>query len=261
MKSVLIERPREWDHVRLVPLSDIHIGAPEVDLDAVQKVVNDIAADPNALVILNGDIMNCAIKSSVSDVYAETMKPSRQLESAAYILAPIRRKIIGATCGNHEGRIYKNDGVDMIRLLCRELGCEDVYSPESVLVFLSFGEGAHHGGRKPSPVTYSIYATHGAGGGRKEGGKINRLADLAGIVDADIYIHSHTHLPAVLKENFFRVDVPNKSVREVTKCFVNTAAALNYGGYGEAQSYKPASIAFPEIILAGDSTKNIKAVV
>ena len=40
-------------------------------------------------------------------------------------------------------------------------------------------------------MCYTIYTTHGRGGGRKEGAKAIRLADMASIVDADIYIHSH----------------------------------------------------------------------
>jgi hypothetical protein len=93
--------------------------------------------------------------------------------------------------------------------------------------------------------------THGSGGGRREGGKINRLADLASIVDADIYIHAHTHLPVIFKEAFYRVSGSNSSVALVDKMFVNTAATLNYGGYGDRQGFKPASKRNPVIYLDG----------
>ena len=93
--------------------------------------------------------------------------------------------------------------------------------------------------------------THGSGGGKREGGKVNRLADLASIVDADIYIHAHTHLPLIFKEAFFRTNAGNSSVALVDKLFVNTAASLNYGGYGDRMGYKPASKQSPVIYLAG----------
>ena len=32
--------------------------------------------------------------------------------------------------------------------------------------------------------------------------KAIRLADMASIVDADIYIHSHTHLPMIMKQAY-----------------------------------------------------------
>jgi hypothetical protein len=81
---------------------------------------------------------------------------------------------------------------------------------------------------------------------------VNRLADLASIVDADIYIHAHTHLPVVFRESFFRVSGSNSSVAPVEKLFVNVAACLNYGGYGDKAGFKPASKGNPVIYLDGD---------
>lgn len=74
---------------------------------------------------------------------------------------------------------------------------------------------------------------------------------MASIADADIYIHSHTHLPMILKQSYYRVNPSNRSVAPITKLFVNTAAALDYGGYGEAQEYKPACRISPTIYLDG----------
>ena len=100
-------------------------------------------------------------------------------------------------------------------------------------------------------MTYSLYINHGSGGGRKEGAKAIRLADMASIVDADVYIHSHTHLPMIMKQGFYRTCEANRSVAPVSKLFVNTAAALDYGGYGEIQEYKPTSKDTPAIYLDG----------
>ena len=71
------------------------------------------------------------------------------------------------------------------------------------------------------------------------------------LVDADIYVHSHTHLPAVFKQGYFRVDTANSSVSHVTKLFVNTSSTLDYGGYGETQGYKPTAKDTPLIRLDG----------
>ena len=92
---------------------------------------------------------------------------------------------------------------------------------------------------------------HGSGGGRKEGAKAIRLADMASIVDADIYCHGHTHLPLIFRESFYRVSGSNSSVALTDKLFVNMGAALNYGGYGDKQGFKPASKATPVIYLNG----------
>lgn len=173
-----------------------------------------------------------------------------QISRQVGMLKPVAHKVIGATNGNHENRAYKESGIDIMRFVCRELHIEDRYAPEGILIFLRFGQKKRdrHRDRK-SLQWYSIYATHGSGGGRKEGAKAIRLADMAAIVDADVYIHSHTHLPMVMKQAFFRADPANCSVQKVPKLFVNTGAALNYGGYGQAQEYKPSSTDTPIIHL------------
>ena len=131
------------------------------------------------------------------------------------------------------------------------------YCREGGLLFLKIGTESR--GRKRHgeirQIPYTIYATHGAGGGAKEGGKMNRLAGLADIVDADIYIHSHTHLPAVFKNSYFRVDQANCMVNQTDRLFVNTSSQLDYGGYGQVASFKPNSTSAPIITL--DGTKKI----
>jgi predicted phosphodiesterase len=163
------------------------------------------------------------------------------------IFEPIKDKILAVLPGNHESRVYKSDGLDITELMCAQLGIPQKYSSTTALLFIRFGKQTHRG----IPQFYTAYVTHGSGGGRREGGKVNRLADLASIVDADIYIHAHTHLPLVFKESFFRVSGSNSSVSLVDKLFINTAAALDYGGYGDKQGYKPASKCSPVIYLDG----------
>ncbi len=253
MLSVRADYPIDWPHANVYTLADLHIGDPHCDESEVLTRVKAAADDPYGLVVLNGDLMNTALKTSVSDVYGEVLTPMQQITYLVNMLRPIAGKIIGVTAGNHENRVYRNDGIDVTRLVCRELGIEEKYSPEGVLIFLRFGERSRHGGhisdgRNPRQW-YSIYATHGSGGGRKEGAKAIRLADMAAIVDADIYIHSHTHLPMVMKQSFFRADSSNCVAKQVQKLFVNTGAAMGYGGYGQSQEFKPASATTPSIHL------------
>lgn len=253
MHSVRADFPVEWTCANIYTLADLHIGDQHTNIAAIGKRIEQIKEDPNGLCICNGDLMNTALKTSVSDVYSEELSPMQQMQAAVDLLTPIKDKIIAVTTGNHESRIYRTDGIDIMRLVCRELGIEDKYHPDGVLVFLRFGErasNAQHKKENRNPRQwYSIYATHGSGGGRKEGAKAIRLADMAAVVDADVYIHSHTHLPMVMKQAFYRADSSNCCAKRVEKLFVNTAAALEYGGYGQAQEFKPASIANPVIHL------------
>lgn len=251
MKAVKADYPAEWPHVNLYTLADLHIGDPHSIPAEITRRIRQAEEDPCGLVILNGDLMNTALRNSVSDVYGELMSPMQQIEYMVDLIRPIAGKIIGITAGNHENRVYRNDGIDTTRLVCRELGIEDKYAPEGVIVFLHFGTRNGHGRHKDKNTKqwYTIYATHGSGGGRKEGAKAIRLADMAATVDADVYIHSHTHLPMVMRESFYRTTPAQMTVAKVSKLFVNTGAALGFGGYGQAQEFKPASIETPVIHL------------
>lgn len=250
MKAVKVDLPRNLKYVEIHTLSDLHLGDRNCDYNKIYEQVKEIEANPNAYVILNGDLINNATTQSISDTYSELASPMQQLKQATALFEIIKDKILAITSGNHENRTYKADGIDLTEIMARELGVGDRYAPESVTLFLRVGDRAKKT-HKGQQVCYTLFITHGSGGGRREGGKINRLVDLASIVDVDIYIHSHTHLPAILKQAFYRADSKNSAIALVDKMFVNTNAWLNYGGYGEAHGYKPASTQAPIIYLDG----------
>ncbi len=255
MKAIKVDLPRSLKHVEIYALSDLHLGDRNCNYKELLDLVKKIKENKNAYVILNGDLINNATTHSISDTYGETISPMEQLKQATALFRPIKDKILAITSGNHENRTYRADGIDLTEIMACELGISDRYAPESVTLFLRVGELSNStkiaGKDKIRQVCYTLYITHGSGGGRREGGKINRLVDLSSIIDVDIYIHSHTHLPAVLKQAFHRADSKNSTIALVDKMFVNTNAWLNYGGYGEAQGFKPASTQTPVIYLNG----------
>ena len=250
MKTIKIDLPASLEQIELHPLGDFHFGDEMSDWEHIQKMLKHIAETPNAYCILGGDLMDSAIASSIGDTYAANLSPMEQLRLCVQIFEPIKDKILCILHGNHENRHYKTNGIDLTALMADQLGLRDRYSPTTALLFIRFGErqncSQHH--RK---MAYTVYATHGSGGGRKEGGKINRLADYAQIVDADVYICWHTHLPASFRTSYFRPSMANSSVTKVSKLFVNGAAALEYGGYGDVQGYKPSDTTTPVIFLSG----------
>lgn len=247
MKTIRCDLP-DSETVEILPLADLHIGDSGSDYKLIMERIEYIRNTPNAYCILNGDLMDTAISSSIGDTYGANLQPMEQLKQCVKIFEPIKHKILAVLPGNHENRVYKSDGLDITELMCAQLGIQRKYSPTTALLFVRFGKDPSTHNR---PYRYAIYVTHGSGGGRKEGGKVNRLADLASIVDADIYVHAHTHLPVVMKNSFFRVSTCNSSVSQVERLFVNTAAALNYGGYGDRQGFKPSSKSTPIIYLSG----------
>lgn len=249
MKVIKIDLPKDIEKIEIHTFADEHIGDEHADLERLKQRIEYVVNTPSAYCVLNGDIIDNATKTSIGDVYANEFNPMQQLEEAVRLFKPLKDKILAITHGNHEARTYRKEGIDLSYLLAVQLGLFEKYTPTSALIFLRFGKSRNHS--NTSKQCYTIFMLHGSGGGRKEGAKAIRLADMSSIIDADIYIHSHTHLPMIMKQNYHRIDKQNSMVRIVEKLFVNTAANLNYGGYGEAQEFKPSSKTSPIIYLSG----------
>lgn len=256
MKTIKIDLPREFSSVEIHTFADEHIGDEHSDIKRVLSRIEYVKNTPNAYCILNGDLIDNATKTSIGDTYTQVFNPMEQLAKAVQIFEPIKDKILCITHGNHENRTYKKEGINLSCLMAKQLGLYDRYTPTSAALFIRVGQVSNNkketnGSGNIRKVCYTLYVLHGSGGGRKEGAKAIRLADMASIIDTDIYIHSHTHLPMVMKQAYHRIDERNSAVALVDKLFVNTAANLKYGGYGEAGEFKPASTDTPVIYLCG----------
>ena len=256
MKVIKINLPDTLRQLEIHIFADEHIGDEHCDMKRLLERIEYVKNTPNAYCIMNGDLLDNATRTSIGDTYTQEFNPMGQLQRAVELFAPIADKTLCITHGNHENRTYKKEGINLSYLIAKQLGLEDKYTPTSAVLFIRFGKQSackkeSNGSGNVRKMCYTIYTLHGSGGGRKEGAKAIRLADMASIIDTDIYIHSHTHLPMIMKQGFHRIDLRNNTVAFVDKLFVNTAANLKYGGYGEAGEFKPSSMDTPVIYLNG----------
>jgi predicted phosphodiesterase len=246
-----VDLSEDFKEIEIVAFADWHWSDPQSNHDKIKEDIDYVLTHDNAFCVLNGDLLNCAIKSAVSDCYSE-ITPMDELRVCVSLFKPLaeKGKILCIVPGNHERRHYKTNGIDITELMCRQLGIEDRYSPTTALLFIRFGKDTvpQHHGRK---VAYTAYVSHGNGGGRREGGKLQRLVDLSTIVDADIYICGHVHLPAATKDRFARPCMANSSITYGTRLYVNTSAKLDWGGYGEVFGMKVPCTDTPIIHLSG----------
>ena len=260
-RMVVIKRtiPGDFKEIIIYPIADTHWSDPCSNHKRIMEDIAYIRDTPNVFCVLNGDLMNCAIKSAISNCYVP-ISPMQELEKCVEIFSPIADKVVCVTTGNHEERHFRTNGIDVTRLFCQQLGIEGKYSPTVAFVFLRFGSNSDTS-KRGRPILYTMYVTHGNGGGRKDGGKIQRLADYATICDADIYIAGHTHLGASFKKGFARANPTQSSITYGTHLFVNTCASLEYdGGYGERGGFDPPCLDRPLIYLNG-TRKEMRAVI
>lgn len=260
MKPIKIDLSENFKEIEIMALADWHWSDPQSDHDKIHADLDYIMSHDNCFCVLNGDLLNCAIRSAVSDCYAE-ITPMMELRICTDLFKPLTKagKVLCAVPGNHENRHYRTNGIATTELMCRELGIVDCYSPTTALLFVRFGKTS--GKTHNRKMAYTIHVSHGSGGGKKEGGKIQRLADMATIVDADVYICGHTHLPAVFKDRFARPNMANSSITYGTRLYVNTSAKLDYdGGYGEGMGMKVPCTDTPIIHLSG-TRKEMRATI
>lgn len=254
IKTITAYLPRNLKRAEIHVFADWHLGDRYCSDKLINMSVRNILSNPNAYCLFNGDICNWGSKTSVSDVYSEQLTPDEQVDRLTDLFKKLKDKIISVTPGNHELRARKTEGIDITRIAARNAGILNKYTNGGAFLCVRVGESSTretNGSGRCRQICYTMYVKHGRGGGKQAGAKVNRLSDMAATVDADIYVHSHTHLPAVFREGFYRADVRNNTVSEVDKLFVNSAAALTYGGYGEENGFKPASRTNPVIYLDG----------
>lgn len=225
----------EDNNIQIYVLSDMHIGDANADLPTLKKIIEHIKNTSNMYVILLGDILNTALKTSKSDIYSETLNVMEAQKLALELLLPIKDKILAMTPGNHENRVWKEVGIDLSLWLAEKLEVQDRYRNNNIALTIQFGSDVNG-----NPFRLNIFGQHGAyGGGRRLGAAMNALEDLDGIVgNADIYIRAHTHQPIQGSRNIFLFD-DKGNIHRRTKYYFNSPSVLNYGGYAAEKGYKP----------------------
>lgn len=257
MNILTADLSQDIAELELYPLADLHIEDPLHDKQRAEQWRQEVLAASNRFIICNGDLVNAALRNSVTDTYNQTMSPNEAINAIADFLQPVSDRILAITEGNHERRFSKECGVNVMERVAKELGVYNQYSDSAFLLFISFGKSK---GRQSRKTVYSVYCKHGSGGGKRPGSKANRLADMAEVVDADIYLVAHTHQPIAFRSLFYRCDYRNRKITPVEKVFVNTNAFLGYGGYAEEMGFPPATTRYPKIVFNG-TEREVKVVV
>ncbi|MFA6991927.1 MAG: hypothetical protein WC269_01440 [Candidatus Gracilibacteria bacterium] len=212
-------KPR-GDSIKIIPLSDLHIGAPHFNETKAQKFIDYIKNTKDTYTVIVGDLIENATRYSVGDgVYTQTMSPDAQREYAVQLLKPISKKILCLADGNHSFRTMKDSGLSPEKLIAEKLDVE--YIGWGGLLKINLGN-----------LSYLIHITHGSGGGTTIGGMANKLMKQASRVRADIYLRGHHHTKFVFEDQIEEWGVIRKRGYGITGSF------LNYkGSYAEQAEF------------------------
>jgi hypothetical protein len=232
---------------------DWHIGDPAFNKKLLRGMIDWGKEKENRYYMFTGDMLNCAIASSVSDTHKEIM----DVDSAIDILIDIFKeigpeKILSCVVGNHCNRNIKTTGVDPLRRCCELAGVP--YDGIEAYLTLKVGDyRSHKDGR--APVSYHAFMTHGVGGGRAAGSSVNAVQRHANTVVASIYAQGHSHKPSVTTSAIYEFDSKGESIVEREQIYVVNGSLLNRDGYAKSFCFAPISHKFPVITLCGHKKK------
>jgi UDP-2,3-diacylglucosamine pyrophosphatase LpxH len=248
-KIIVHDLSSDFETLEIYPLVDLHIGDKKTDIPLFHKFIAHILDKPNRFITIQGDLMNNATKSSVSNVYEETMNPQEQKKWLIHELKCIKNRILCVVPGNHEQRSTKDVDNHPLEDLAIALDIEHLYRPDGAFLKISFGK--NHG-KNAKKTAYTLCCVHGSGGGSKPGAAANRIEDfLYSLEGVDILVMGHVHKKIAGRPAKTVVDPHNNYVTQRDVLWVIAAPWQEYGGYAFRKMLRPSPKGKTPIILYG----------
>lgn len=254
MKYIEATHNKDINELIIFPIGDLHIGSPHYDPKTLHKQLREIEkAGHKARIIIMGDLAETALKDSVgAGVYEQQETAQQQMMTAKTIFYEYKDIIDGIVTGNHEERIYKNTGFDLMLYFAQIMGIEDKYLRYQGIIKYTIGQR-----------TFNVSVWHGAGGGGTPGGAMNKLQKQANTVIADVYLMGHVHQRQAFSKTLYIPDGTHNKIDLHKQVFVVTGSALTHeGSYAEMSGFAPSDKGFPQITLSMEreqiNDKNIR---
>lgn len=212
----------KFDHsTTIMNLGDVHRGNVAFDKELFRRCVERIKKDDRMYWLSTGDLLEVALKDSIGDVYT-AMNPECEFYQLIDELEPIKHKFLGLVESNHHHRFAKSVGMSLDRLLVETLfgrhNAKGLYLGPFGVIKVTCGA-----------ASYYIGLTHGTGGGKMRGGKVNNTARLVEILGGcDIYMNGHTHTYNNFPSLIYFLDKKRGRLTEMQAEFVTTGHFLKY---------------------------------
>jgi len=232
IKTVSRKIEMDGNIARITPISDLHDGNNNCKLNKFIRTVDLIAKDKHHYWFGLGDWFDCILlpdKRAGRDDMVQTL--FRERRKIMEIVEPIKDRCLGLADGNHEVKMIKIGVGSPIQDICDQW---------DIPYFLYSGLLKIQPPRKFHNRPIFIYFHHGASAGRKTGGAVNRVEELAQHWGADVYCVGHSH------KLFFTAQPYIDWAGNHDKHFCNTGGFLETCtlsnksiGYGEIAQYPP----------------------
>jgi len=246
-----------------IPLGDFHIGADGCDKGHIKRYVEYIRKNDYWWWGM-GDYLDSIIHTDPRfdpegvdrDLSIADLKDLPRKQSAMFLelIEPIKDRCLFVLSGNHEEALAKHTANNVTEFIAHSLGVP--YLGYSGFVTLRFHwQAKGNDGKKSNRSTSrTLFVHHGWGGGRKMGGKANKILDFLNGFDADDYFMGHVHDVLITKTS--RLEARGRSIgkpkhfrdnitwqemhyRSREHCFGLTGTFLKSALYSEIKGYNP----------------------
>jgi len=241
--------------IKIYPIADIHFGAINHQHEEWEKFCETVLADPDAYLIIDGDLINNNTRSSCGSPFDDFLRPMSQKKYMTECLMPLRDRVLCITSGNHERRSLKDADDDPTFDIACKLDLEDVYRQNAA--FLKISVGVKYSSEKYADqgrVAYTFAVTHGSGGGMT-GATVNRNERWGNILNADCIVVGHTHKGTVTRPSRIVMDTQNNRVTLQDYLVVSCVAWQSYGDYALQKMLLPSVTARPQVLYLSDNPR------
>lgn len=184
-------------HLRAI--GDFHADRPEFDEARCVRWIRECADDPVSVNVFVGDALEGRVPgmryfdpACVRPEYLANLKNyvGFGLDCVADLLLPIVRKKrpLVIVSGNHDEYM---EGVGFSAMLCQRLGRPARYLGGEGFIRVRTGKQRPSGAARY--YTTVVYATHGTGGGKTPGPKVNTMQRTFEWINADVVLAGHVH--------------------------------------------------------------------
>lgn len=201
--------------IYLIPFGDVHKSSPMHAKEKWQEMLDWAKTKKRCYFLGMGDYNDLASTSErfiLNDkaLHESTVKTLEQLYlqhclDFAKDIKFMKGRLIGMLGGNHYG-VFQN-GVTTDQKLCELMGCK--YLGVNGFIRLQFVSATPHKNR----IAVDIFAHHGRGGGRTQGGSMNPVEQMARTAEADIYLMGDNHQKAISHISRLRLVSGRGSIR------------------------------------------------
>lgn len=230
------------------PLGDLHVGAKDCDIEALQERIDLIRRDPFSRwgglgdygeFITDSDTRRYRRSDIPERLWAATDIKEGTIEWVVELLEPIADKCWFFGEGNHEDELdAHHGGVKTAAEIAVRLGLQKRYVGYEGYINVQFKVGA-----RGAMLGQNIYFHHGKVNGQEAAFLAKARDDMAVWPDSDIIVGGHNHKPIVKTYPAFRIrSKGSQPVREDRTVINGGSWKSNFSDHGEINPRKKSQI-------------------